>query len=175
MRRYATVWGVALKVGIETVNDLRDKLKYERERVIDTQHPYDFFNFVVTAWHLHHDWMKEDKENRPKLFHKKVNLSPQPIKELIKAIRDLANGSKHFRLDGKNEKKKVVLSVHQPEVRDYYSYFFGAQRGVSLEGAYYSIGDIVCIVDEYFDWLFDDNVPESDFPVKLLNYLTSRV
>lgn len=163
-----------MKIGIETVNELRDKLKYERERVIDSQHSYDFYNFVVTAWHLHNDWMKEDKENRPKLFYKKVKFSPQPIKELIKAIRDLANGSKHFCLDSKNEKNKVVLSVHEPEARCFYSYFFGPQRGISLAGAYYSIGDIVCIVDEYFDWLFDDNIQASDFPDKLLKYITVR-
>ncbi|NKJ68198.1 hypothetical protein EX191_10385 [Vibrio chemaguriensis] len=164
-----------MKVGIETVHELREKLKFERQRVTQSYHPYDFFNFVVTAWHLHHDWIKNDKQNRPNLFYKKVNQAPPQMKELVNATRDLANGSKHFRLDKPNDEKKVLTEVHKPEIRDHFTYVFGPQPGISVANAYYSIGELVDILDEYFEWLFDDLTPADSFPDKLQKMLMARV
>ncbi|HHC7102375.1 TPA: hypothetical protein ACN341_004567 [Vibrio parahaemolyticus] len=164
-----------MKVGIETVHELREKLKFERQRVTQSYHPYDFFNFVVTAWHLHHDWIKNDKQNRPNLFYKKVNQAPPQMKELVNAARDLANGSKHFRLDKPNDEKKVVTEVHKPEIRDHFTYVFGPQPGISVANAYYTIGELVDILDEYFEWLFDDLTPADSFPDKLQKMLVARV
>lgn len=166
--------GNTLKVGIETVDDLREKLKFEKQRVIEAYHPYDFFNFVITAWHLHNDWMTSDKKNRPLLFGKKTRKAPSQMKDLVSAMRDLANGSKHFHLDKKNEEKKVVTEVHEPECRDFFTYYFGAQRGVSIGDTYYSLGEFVAIVDAYFDWLFDDKLPVDGFPEELLRIITIR-
>ncbi|EPP5339795.1 hypothetical protein CGK32_23845 [Vibrio parahaemolyticus] len=164
-----------MKVGIETVHELREKLKFERQRVTQSYHPYDFFNFVVTAWHLHHDWIKNDKQNRPNLFYKKVNQAPPQMKELVNATRDLANGSKHFRLDKPNDEKKVLTEVHKPEIRDHFTYVFGPQPGISVANAYYTIGELVDILDEYFEWLFDDLTPADSFPDKLQKMLMARV
>ncbi|GHZ63236.1 hypothetical protein VCSRO175_1430 [Vibrio cholerae] len=164
-----------MKLGIDTVHELRKKLKFERQRVTQNYHPYDFFNFVVTAWHLHHDWIKYDKQHRPSLFYKKANQSPPQMKELINAMRDLANGSKHFILDKASEEKKVITSVHEPEIRDHFTFVFGPQPGISVCNAYYSVGELVYIVDEYFEWLFDDLIPADSFPENLHKILMARV
>ena len=174
-RRGYAIEGVEyLKIGIDTVNDLRHKLSFEKQRVLEKHHPYDFFNFVVTAWHLYHDWMKHDKDNRPRLFYKKVNSSPQQMKDLVNAIRDLANGSKHFSLDKPSDEKKVVTDIHEPEIRNFYTYFFGAQSGISIAESYYTIGELVEIIDNYFNWLFDDSISSDDFPESIFKIIVSR-
>jgi len=45
-------------LGIQTSNEMFEKLKFESSRLQKSWHPYDSFNFIVTAWHLFQDWNK---------------------------------------------------------------------------------------------------------------------
>ena len=148
-----------MKIGLENCTELFAKLKFEKERLDSNWNEYDFFNFMVTAWHLQNDWLKNDRDNRPELAMRKINDSPVQMKEIMNIARDIANGSKHFRLDQPSEKKKVVNEVHPPEIRDWHSYFFGAKHAVSTNEAYYSVADLSGLIMRYFIWVFDDLQP----------------
>lgn len=81
-----------LTYGLHSPCDLLKKLKFEAERLKQNFNSYDFFNFVVTAYHLC-DWVGKNA-NIP-LKRKDI---PDYYKE-IKICKDLANASKHFRID----------------------------------------------------------------------------
>jgi len=48
-------------LGIYSSMDMFKKLKFESQRLEQGWHPYDAFNFLVTAWHLFEDWTKSDE------------------------------------------------------------------------------------------------------------------
>jgi hypothetical protein len=162
--------GFILKVGIGTCKELHAKLQREAEKLDSDWNEYDFFNFVVTAWHLNYDWLKNDVANRPKFAMKKSSMAPLQMREVIKIARDLANGSKHFTLSAKSAKEQVITEVHPPEIRDWHSWFFSAPKhGVSTKNAYYSVSDFTYLIMEYTNWLFDDST--LDFPDKINKHL----
>lgn len=160
-----------MKVGIESCEDLFNKLMFEKERFESDWSDYNFFNFVVTAWHLQNDWLKNNKDNRPEFAMRKINTSPEEMKEVLNITRDIANGSKHFKLDASSEKKKVVTEVHPPEIRDWHSYFFGPKPAVSTVKSYYSVADLSYLITEYFKWIFNDSESAESFPENIQKHL----
>jgi hypothetical protein len=85
---------MSLRYGLQTPRDLLGKLQRERARLQTEVTSDDFFNFVVTCYHLI-DWIKND----PSI----PNDSKEAVKRAysntyIAASRDLANASKHFTL-----------------------------------------------------------------------------
>ena len=44
---------------LENSCDLFEKLKHDRSRFEENVQPYDFFNFVITGYHLL-EWIKEE-------------------------------------------------------------------------------------------------------------------
>lgn len=160
-----------MKIGLSNCRDLLNKLQYEKSRLDNEWNEYDFFNFVVTAWHLHTDWIEKNREGRPVKAMKKFKASPNTMKEVINISRDIANGSKHFNLNLKSEKNKVVTQVNEPEIRDWHSYYFGPKYGISTDLAYYSVADFIFIIGSYFEWIFDDEIEINMFPPKLIKHL----
>ena len=160
-----------MKVGIDSCHDLFEKLKFEKSRLEKEWNEYDFFNFVVTAWHLQNDWLASDKIGRPTLAMRKINQAPPIKNEVMKNARENTNGSKHFKLDQKNENNKVVVKIHGPEIRDWHSYFFGPKYGISTQSSYYSTSDFIFIIYEYFAWVFDDNTSAKSLPEKIQKHL----
>lgn len=157
--------------------DLYDKLKFEHGRLKETMYKekYDVFNFIVTAYHLHEDWLKRDMK-RPVLANKKKNKVPKEMKQIIDATRDLANGNKHMLLDDHNFKRKVVDTVHPPEIRgSYFSWCYCPHIGVSIGTTYYSLPTLADLIMSYFDWMFDDSIPADEFPVKIQESLARAI
>lgn len=162
------------KFGLATAYDLFGKLKHDRDLLL-RQRPenteeqrleeYEAFNFFVTAWHLHHDWLGSDAIEKPIHSECKIAAAHSHLKEVKQAIRGISNGSKHFSL---HEKPKV--SVGPREISSYYSYFCGPQYAVDTKSFHFLMYELVGIVMEYFDWIFDDKSPSS-VPSSLLKKL----
>jgi len=57
-----------LNYGIKNSYDMFLKLLYEGHKVGENYHPYDCFNFFVTAWHLYNDWLPKDPKRRELLL-----------------------------------------------------------------------------------------------------------
>lgn len=89
-----------------------EKLKWEAQRLEDGWSVYDSFNFVVTAHHLYHDWIKNCGSPEEKA--KKCSL-PEPAKMILQSIVDLSNGNKHWKLTNKETlERQVVTKVYEP-------------------------------------------------------------
>lgn len=163
-----------LPYGINTCQDLYDKLKFEAERLEPTWNIYDCFNFVLTAWHLHHDWLEVDKDNGPILSTEKKDC-PNTTKEMmlvINAFKDIANSSKHFKLKKYSVNRKVVDEIHSPEIRDWAAYFLhGPLIGISIGKSYFNMWDLRFLIMSYFEWIFDDSTPANQFPEEIKNHL----
>ena len=161
-------------LGLYSSKDMFEKLKFESLRLqSDWQNPYDSFNFLVTAWHLFHDWPKSDKPLEPSRIKRQVTQLPPEMKFLLNIVQDLANGSKHFSLDPKAEKKRQVDEVHTGNEVGWYQYFFRQRLpGVTArEHFYFNIRVLHNLVMCYFEWVFDDSKLAADFP----NVLTEAI
>ncbi|MDP1889201.1 hypothetical protein [Polaromonas sp.] len=159
-------------LGIGSSAELYEKLKFEGARLRTEWHPYDAFNFVLTAWHLYQDWLPVDRLNRPSHASAKLNKRklPEEMVLVLDVLRDLSNGSKHLTLDPGSAGKRVVSSTHSGEISSYWAYFFQERIvGVTTANYYYfSIRKLSDIVLAYFAWVFDDNAPATPFPGELL-------
>ena len=157
-------------LGIDSSAAMFEKLKHESSRLQQGWHPYDAFNFLVTAWHLFEDWPMSDdpralcrmKRHRPRL--------PPPMNFALDIVRDLVNGSKHFRLTPDAAAKRRVDEVHTGEELGFYEYLFHENLpGVTIEDHwYFSIRVLNNLMMRYFEWVFDDATPVKDFPRDLL-------
>lgn len=157
--------------GISSCHDMFIKLHYEGQKLSEECNPFDCYNFFVTAWHLYDDWICKDP-NRPKYALEKKGRTTTEMKYVIKAIKDLTNGSKHMLLKGGNYKKKVVTNTHAPMVGDWRSYFNNKPEVyVTIDNSIFSMWDIRYISIHYFSWLFDDSKAATVFPHEVQEHL----
>ena len=84
--------------GIHSTRDLFEKLVRELARLEQEVSPDTFANFVITA-HSLCDWVDKDPAISPAA---KAALPGMRAKALLQVCRDLANGTKHFRLNYPN-------------------------------------------------------------------------
>ncbi|BDT59465.1 hypothetical protein MasN3_29590 [Massilia varians] len=87
------------------------------------------------------------------------------MKEIRHAIRDIANGSKHFALD-----EAPKISIGPREISSFYAYFFGPQYSIDTKSLHFLMYELVGIVMDYFEWIFDDESPGA-VPVAILEKL----
>ena len=163
-----------LYYGLNTCFDLHNKLRYEGENLENNWTAYACFNFIVTAWHLHTDWIDADEENRPKLATTKKGSKKTPANMMlvVYALRDITNYSKHSFLKKDAVKKKVITKIYPPIIGDWRSYFLdGPMIYVEINNSIYSMWDIRHIVLLYFDWIFNDDIPANQFPVEIQDHL----
>lgn len=156
-----------LYYGLNTCFDLYDKLKHEGDNLENNWNVYACFNFIVTAWHLHNDWLNNDKENRPKLATRKKEKpkTPANMMLIIYALRDITNYSKHSFLNKDSVGKRVITKIHPPIISDWAAYFLhGSMIYIEVDKSIYSMWDIRHIVLLYFDWIFNDDIPANQFP-----------
>ena len=159
-------------LGIRSSVELFEKLKFEGVRLGTEWHPYDAFNFVLTAWHLYHDWLPADRVNRPRHARAKLNKGklPDEMVLVLDVLRDLSNGSKHLNLDPGNASKRVISATHSGKISNAWAYYF-QERIVGVTTAdyyYFSIRKLRDITLAYFAWVFDDKAPAAPFPGDLL-------
>ena len=151
------------KFGLSTAYDLHEKLKYDaglllrnRKESAEEQRLEEFeaFNFFVTAWHLHHDWLKIGRLDIPKHALEKMQEAKAPFVEIKDVMRDIANGSKHFEL---NQPAKVAVGPR--EISSWYSWFFGPQFAIDTKSFHFLLYELVAVILAYFEWVFDDAKP----------------
>lgn len=157
-------------LGIDSSAAMFDKLKHESLRLEQGWHPYDAFNFLVTAWHLFEDWKKSDDPRELCRMKRHKARLPEPMILILDVTRDLANGSKHFELDPGAALKRRVGEVHTGEEVGFYEWDFHEEiPAVTVEEHwYFSIRVLRNLLIRYFEWTFDDSTPVADFPAELL-------
>jgi hypothetical protein len=156
------------RFGLETCQDMYEKLKWEAHRLEDGWGVYDTFNFVVTAHHLYVDWI--DNCGDPEVKAKKLSL-PESAKMVLQSIINLANGNKHWILTNKRSlERQVITKVYEPIVGDWYAYFIAGPM-VYVDFGDYSLSmmELVDQVLGYFKWIFEDG--DIAFPLELQNQL----
>ncbi len=160
-----------LNYGIETSYDMFLKLLYEGHKVGENYHPYDCFNFFVTAWHLFNDWLDKDPQ-RPKFALEKKGRTHSEMLDLLYAFRDLSNGSKHMLLKKSAFKKRKVAKVFSPIIGDWRAFFTNTpQIYIWVGESIYSMWDIRYLTTHYFSWLFDDSISPQKFPNVIVDHL----
>jgi hypothetical protein len=149
----------ALTFGFNSAYDVFEKLKRDAEKLRESPLSKDeCFNFVITAWHLHHDWMKKDV-NLSQLAIAKHEKSKSVMKSMMHALEVVANASKH--ITARNNKN--VKDTKLVEQLDYYSYykssFFPA---IITDKAEYTLWKLQQIMVAYFEWIFDESETNAD-------------
>ncbi|MBC7757193.1 MAG: hypothetical protein H7Z20_11270 [Bdellovibrio sp.] len=161
-------------LGINSSKDMHQKLKYESLRLQENwKNPYDAFNFLVTAWHLFHDWPKSDKKMDLSRIKRQGKQLPAEMLFVLNVVKDLTNGSKHFSLEKKAANKRVVSEIHTGNEVGWYQYYFrenlpGVNANDSNCQGYFSIRVLHNIVIYYFEWVFDDSLLASNFPNEIV-------
>jgi hypothetical protein len=90
---------MSLTYGFKSARDMLAKLQREHARLNTEVSSDNFFNFVVTAYHII-DWVEKDPSVSASA---KDDLSTMRKNIYLAACRDVANASKHFVLDYKNQ------------------------------------------------------------------------
>lgn len=157
-------------LGIESSAAMFEKLKHESSRLQQGWHPYDAFNFLVTAWHLFEDWTKSDDARALCRMKRQKKRLPFHMNFVLEIVRDLVNGSKHFQLKPDAVAKRRVSEVHTGEEVGFYEYLFHENiPAVTVENHwYFSIRVLNNIVMRYFEWVFDDSTAVEEFPSGIL-------
>jgi hypothetical protein len=165
-------------LGIHSSLDMYEKLKYESARLQKNwENAYDTFNFLVTAWHLFHDWPDSDAKASLNRIKRHKSQLPKEMVFVMQIVNDLTNGSKHFKLDQKAASKRVISETHIGNEVGWYQYFFHERlpainaEDVNHKG-YFSIRVLHNIVMTYFEWVFDDNFLVSNFPKEIVEAIS---
>jgi len=160
-------------LGINTSLDMFEKLKHESTRLQQGWHPYDAFNFLVTAWHLFEDWKKSDDPRSLCRMKRQNARLPTPMNLVLNIVHDLVNGSKHFSLTPCAAANRRINEVHTGDEVGWYEYFFheNLPAVTADEHWYFSIRVLNNIMMSYFEWTFNDSIPVNDFPTDLLDAL----
>ena len=155
------------------------KLRHESLRLqADWQNSFDTFNFLVTAWHLYHDWPKCEPKGSLTRLKRHANQLPEQMVFVLDIVKDITNGSKHFNLSPEASRKRIVSEVHDGGESGFYHFFFreripGLDADSGKFKGYFSIRVLHNIIMKYFDWVFDEVTPVGSFPkeiVEAINY-----
>jgi hypothetical protein len=161
----------ATRFGLETCQDMYEKLKWEAQRLENGWGVYDTFNFVVTAHHLYVDWIRNCGSPEIK---EKMNSLPESAKMVMQSITDLANGNKHWQMTNpRSLERQVITNVDEPIIGDYYAYYVaGPMVYVDLDEYSFSMMELMDQVLGLFKWIFEDG--DIAFPMELQNQLEMR-
>ena len=163
------------RMPINTVEELFDKLKWEESRLVESWSVYDSWNFIVTAYHLYCDWIEKEGSMATQAQRERLDALPPEAKILFKAVRQVANASKHFDLDSA-KKYQIVGEITPPEVSDYDSYFFGEMIYLPYDDYRVSMSAASALIMRYFEWVIygGDNAFLEEIPAALAGMSSSR-
>ncbi|MYN28444.1 hypothetical protein [Duganella levis] len=169
----------ALSYGIFTPDDLLKKLRLDGDRLTDDPHPYDIFNFIVTAYVLA-EWI--EKFYRASGKAKNFSVASRNKEWTIPTISDewildttcvpnvdsgikrnivnclsicayTANASKHFHW---KDNGAVAAIGKEPPINDYYQHFFTStdkDMYVDFQGQNYGLKQIRGILLQFYTGL----------------------
>lgn len=152
--------------GIENSLNLFEKIKLDGQKMISSAHPFEVFNFVITVWHLHNDWLPKEIEN----YSERV---PELMEKVFTLICAIANGSKHYNLYTSNvEKYGKRVSCEKPGIRNWTAFFSGRnQPDFKIDGIFITLQELHNIIIFFFEWVFNDQVDLESFPAELQELL----
>lgn len=154
---------VAPRLPLHTCEDLLAKVHWDHEQLDQGWDAYRSFNFIVTANHLYKDWL--DKVGTPLQQQRKSEL-PSQAKKVFKILGDLANASKHWDLDAKNQRNQAVTGVSAPEIAGWFAYFVaGPVIYVEVDGARPSMPELAAVTVRLLEWIV--NSEDMLFPEEL--------
>lgn len=168
--------------GIDKPLDLLKKLEYEGGKLSSDLHPYDVFNFFITASVLY-EWTKKHyskskivneiakaiKNKNPELIPEVANswvsevdclpnkgCDPRRhIYNVVCICWETANASKHYHW----RKSSPVTAVEkEPIIKDWYQYFFTSTEPslyIEFSGEYYSVKQIKSILIKFYRGLLE--------------------
>lgn len=171
-----------LTYGIVSPKDLLDKLQWDADKLGDNPHPYDIFNFFLTAYALA-EWSEKFyfSGNIPKAFSKPtrrkklwtlpadsnawiVDKSCLPnelcdvklhISNALSICAHTANASKHFNWTDGGGVKSIS---GEPVIDDWYKYSFTSTEKdvyIDFDGYNYGLKQIKSIVLQFYVGLLD--------------------
>jgi hypothetical protein len=149
-----------LTFGFNSAQDVFEKLKRDAIKLEkDYRSKDECFNFLLTAWHLYYDWMKNDIK-LSQLAKNKHELAKPAMGSMAHALEVVANSNKHIRV----RNNRNVTETKYGEVVDWYSFFKGDFPTIITDKAEYPLWRMKDILIEYFEWIFDGN--ETDLALK---------
>lgn len=161
---------LVLNFGINNEHDLFNKLKRDLDKLLNEASINDHiktidntYNFLITAYHLSYDWTKDDK------YKIKKEIIPESFKDLLTAIKFLANSSKHRELTN-NLNENTVEEVTKPIVANWFDYTYGDQVNIKICGRQESLSLLSESLMQYFEWLLDDSKIVNEIPEKVKNF-----
>jgi len=141
----------APRLPLGTCEDLLEKVKWDHQQLTGDWTTYKTFNFMLTANHLYKDWMEKVGSKEQK---RRKREAGENFKKIFRCIGDLANASKHWSLDVKNQEKQVVDNVHSPVIADWHAYFVaGPVIYVDILGSRIGMPQLAFIVVKCLNWL----------------------
>jgi hypothetical protein len=154
---------VSPRLPLHTCEDLLAKLHWDHEQLQQGWNTYRSFNFIITANHLYKDWLKNI--GTPLQKQRKGEL-PSQAQRVFKVLGDLANASKHWDLDAKNQKNQAVTAVSVPQIADWYAHLVaGPVIYVEVDGARPSLPELAEVTVHCLEWVI--NSEDEFFPAKL--------
>jgi hypothetical protein len=140
------------RLPINTVEEMFDKLRWEEARLVESWSVYDSWNFIVTAYHLSADWIEKPDSIATQVQRDRLKKIPADGQLLFKAVRQIANASKHLDLDSA-KKHQIVGEIEEPGAFDYDSYFFGDMIRIRYDYYVVSMSAASAMVMRYLDWV----------------------
>lgn len=140
------------RLPIDSCEALFEKLKWDYTQLEnDWSSPYGAFNFVVTAYHLYQDWIKQAGTTEQK---ERLANIPERGRLLFDVWRDVTNATKHWQLNERSQNKRVVNEVSGPNIGDWHSYFIiGPVLYVRVSDALPSLCELALVTVQCFKWL----------------------
>lgn len=143
------------RLPINTAEEMFEKLKWEETRLVETWSVYDSYNFIVTAHHLFEDWICKGYACTVEQQHRAQNL-PSEAKCVFDAVKDISNGSKHFKLTQNSSlKNQIVTEVTESGCFGYDSYVEGDMVHFAFSEYFVSMGELSALVMRYMAWIID--------------------
>ncbi len=166
--------------GIERPSDLLSKLKWDAEKLTRTPHPYDVFNFILTAAVLA-EWIQKfySSASVPEPFSGPKNevwvlpnMSPQwivnthclpnprcdfkrHITNVLSICAHTANASKHFHWADRGH---ITAIGSDPPISNWYQYFFTSREPdiyLDFQGENYGLQQIKGILLQFYAGLIE--------------------
>lgn len=151
----------ATRLALDTAYEMFEKLKWEEARLVESWGVYDSFNFIVTAHHLYVDWIKPPSAT-PAQIARKAAL-PSGAKEVFHAVRDVSNGSKHWKMTHKRSlQEQVITKVERPVMGCWYAVVENKPMAYfDFSGYSLSMAELSAFVMQYFEWILNGDGPFS--------------
>ena len=168
--------------GIDSPKELLEKLRFEGSKLKEELHPYDVFNFFITASVLY-EWVTKHYKSSP--FVKEISIAVTngnaltfpnltvewiidnscipnnaldyrfDILNALRACFYTANASKHYYWFKNNP---VTAIETNPQIKDWYQYFFtSVETGlyIEIDEQYYNLQQIEGILLQFYSGLIE--------------------